>query len=300
MSSPKTFSRLRVVDQGFDHHQGSVGRQRVVCSPNEVQLLLQVPVVEDHPHRDEIGLRQRIDEEVARGGRDAIAQAGGGDALRRDGLDDRQVERRALEMRVPSGDLDAEEPGCAAHVAQRPEWREVELLGERLEVDARDAGHRVQELLQPRRLGVELLEHPVAAVLGLVLWLPGAKRLGKILPEAEQAGVQHLEDAAHVAGAGPVQVEDTGSCVAVRRAGAVAVAIEEAHRHQSVEEVVGAAGVQAELGAELGRGEPARSQVREELQLDRRHEHLGGPEGERRLEDRRDIGLCHAQDACGQ
>ena len=60
---------------------------------------------------------------------------------------------------MPSGDLDAQEPGRAADVAQRPEWREVELLGERLEVDARDAGHRAQELLQPRQLGVELLEH---------------------------------------------------------------------------------------------------------------------------------------------
>ena len=47
---------------------------------------------------------------------------------------------------------------------------------ERVEVGARDAGHRAHELLEPRQVGVELLEHRLLAVLDLVLRLAGLER----------------------------------------------------------------------------------------------------------------------------
>ena len=109
-------------------------------------------------------------------------QAGGGDAAssrsaRPAGRSNEVHWRCGCRLR----DLDAEQPGRAADVAQRLERREVELLGERLEVDAREAGHRAHELLEPRQLGVELLEHALLAVLDLVLRLArcAAPRAGR-------------------------------------------------------------------------------------------------------------------------
>ncbi len=116
------------------------GGQRVVGRLDEVHLPLQVPVVQDHAHRDDVGLGQRILEEVARRRRDAIAQARRRRCLRSAiGVDGRQVERCAVQVRVPLGDDDREQPGGAADVAQGLVVREVELLGESLEVAARDA-----------------------------------------------------------------------------------------------------------------------------------------------------------------
>ena len=136
---------------------------------------------------------------------DAVLQPGGGDVLLRDRFDGRQIEGDALEMRMSLRDFDAEQAGRAADVAERLEFREIKLLRERLEVDAREAGHRAHELLQPGQVRVELLEHALLAVLDLVLRLAGAQRLGQIVPELEEPRVEHDQDAADVTRAGFVE-----------------------------------------------------------------------------------------------
>jgi hypothetical protein len=49
-----------VADQGFNRHQRSAGRQRFECRPDQVHLFLQVPVMQDHAHRDDVGLWQWV------------------------------------------------------------------------------------------------------------------------------------------------------------------------------------------------------------------------------------------------
>ena len=57
------------------------GRQGVVGAADEVHLLLQIPIVENHPHRDEVRLGQRVFEEIAGGCVDAIARPDGGNGV---------------------------------------------------------------------------------------------------------------------------------------------------------------------------------------------------------------------------
>ena len=96
-----------VVNQRFDGHQRTAGRQSVVGRADEVHLLLQIPVVQNHAHRDDVGLRQRVFEEITGRGADAILQSGGGDVFVRDRLDWRQIEADALEMRMFLRDFNA-------------------------------------------------------------------------------------------------------------------------------------------------------------------------------------------------
>src|SRR5690348_6126643 len=99
----------------------------------------------------------------------ATRQAGGGDMFLRDRFDDRQIETGAGKMWVSLGNFNAEETRCAADIAERPEVREVEFFRERLEVDAREAGHRAHELFQPWKVRIEFLKHPLLPMLNLIL-----------------------------------------------------------------------------------------------------------------------------------
>ena len=77
-------------------------------------------------------------------------------------------------------------------------WEKSNFSARALEVDAREAGHRVHELFEAGGVGVELLEHRPAGVLDLVLRSAGAQRLGQVAPEPVQPRVEHLQDAADV------------------------------------------------------------------------------------------------------
>src|SRR5215510_1094211 len=133
---PEDVLAPRVVDQRLDGDEGTTGRQGIVGEADEVPLLLEVPVVEDHAHRDHIGLWQRVAQEITRGGGDPVGESGGGDGLLRDRLDGREVERCGPEVSMPLRHLDGQEAGRAADIAERLITREVELLGERLEIQA--------------------------------------------------------------------------------------------------------------------------------------------------------------------
>lgn len=284
-----------VVDEGLDGDEGAAalrlaqggGGEGVESGLDEVLLFLEVPVMEDHPHRDDVGLGDWVLEKVSRGCGHAVLEAGGCDVLPGDGLHGREVERDALHVRVPLRNLNREEAGRAADVAERLVLREVELRREGLEVDPREARHRAQELLELRRVGVERLENPLLPVLLLVLGLAGPKRFRQVVPVAEEAGVEHDEDAADVAGG--FFVEEVGALggVVVEGPGPVAVAAEELHGDEGVEEVGDAARVEAEGFAEVGAGLAAvLAEAGEDAHFDGGEEDLGVPEAEGGLEDR--------------
>src|SRR5260370_1416265 len=69
----------RVVNDVFNRYKRTAGRERLVGGADEVQLLLKIPVVENHPHRDQVRLGQSVLEEIARRGAHTLAQTGPGD-----------------------------------------------------------------------------------------------------------------------------------------------------------------------------------------------------------------------------
>ena len=185
----------------------------------------------------------------------------------------------------------AEQPRRAADVAQRLELREIELLGERFEVDPREPRHAAQELLERRLLFVERLEDPLLSVLGLVLRLAGPQRFGKVVPELEEPRVQHLENAADVARAPAVEVQRARRRVRVGRAGPVALPVEDLHRDQGVEEIRDPARVHFQLAAQGLARQGAIAECGEDPHLDRGEQHLRRPEAECGLENRAGIEL---------
>ncbi len=181
-------------------------------------------------------------------------------------------------MREALGHRRCELAGRAAYVAQRAVLREVDFLGQRLEVRAGNAAHRGHELLEARRIGVQLVEHRAAVVLDLVLRLTGFQCGAEVVPVAEEPRVQHLEHAADVAGLVLVEERRGVRRVAILARGAIADAVEEAERHEGVEEVVHAARVQPQHASQLRAGERARTERGEHAELHCRQQHLRGPE----------------------
>ena len=72
------------------------------------------------------------------------------------------------------GDFDTQQSSCAADIAQAVIAREIEFIGERFEVDARQASHPLEETLELFRVGIQFVEYVFAAVFGFVLRSPGA------------------------------------------------------------------------------------------------------------------------------
>ena len=158
--------------------------------------------MEDHPHGDQVRLREFVGEEVdILAGLDPAFEAGCPDVPFGDRADHRQVERRAGEMRMPRLHLGGEQAGGAADIGMAFERREIELLREGLEIQHADPGHRIHELFEPLGLGIKLLEDRLAIMLDLGLRLAGLQRLGEVGPEGVEAGIRHFQDAADIAGA---------------------------------------------------------------------------------------------------
>jgi len=135
-------------------------------------------------------------------------------------------------------------------------------------------------------LCVELFKHSYLAVFDFVLGRAGAEGGGEIVPEFEEAIVEHDEHATDVTRAGAV--EEEGACGGVEVSGrwAVAIAVEEFHSDEGVEEVADRARVQGEFCAKVCAGEAAGAESCEEVEFDGGEEDFGGPEGEGGLEDR--------------
>src|SRR5581483_1648504 len=144
-----------------------------------------------------------------------------------------------------------------ADVSDRLVASPVELLRERHEIAALESAHRLEERAEPGGIGVELLEHRLAAVLELVLRLAGLERGLEIAPEAIEPRVHHVGDAADVGRARLVEEGRGVERIAIARGRTVAVALEEFERDERIEEVVPAARMEPELPAQLLRGQGA-------------------------------------------
>ena len=171
-----------------------------------VHLFLEVPVVQDHSHRDYVGLRQRFLKEIAGRGADPVSQPGRGNVLFRYRLYRREVETDAGDLRMFFGDFDAEQSSCTADIAEAVIAREVEFVGERFEVYTRKTCHSVEEAFELFRFGVQFIEYVFASVLGFVLRFPGAQRFRQIIPVLEQPRIEHLGDSADVTRAVAVEI----------------------------------------------------------------------------------------------
>ena len=132
-------------------------------------------------------------------------------------LDRRQVKTDALDTRMFLGDFDTQQSSCAADIAQAVIAREIEFIGERFEVDARQAGHSVEKALELFRVGIQFIEYIFAAVLGFVLRFPRAQSFGQIIPVREQPRIVHFRDSADVARAAAVEIQSGGGRIKIFR-----------------------------------------------------------------------------------
>jgi len=245
--------------------------------------------MQNHTHRDEVGLRQRVLEEVTGRRAHTSFQPGGGNVFLRDRFDNWQIEADTGEMRVSLRDLNAEQAGRAADIAEGPESRKVKLLRERLEVDARGAGHRTHELFQSGHVRVEFLEHAFLPVFDLVLRPAGSQGLGQIVPKFEQPCVEHDQKPADVPWAGFVQEHGTFGRVEIFCLGSVAVSVEKLHRHKRVKKVGDGAWMEVQFPAQLRAGETPIRECGEQADLNGREQDLGPPKTKGGLQDRRRI-----------
>jgi hypothetical protein len=108
-----------------------------------------------------------------------------------------------------------------------------ELLRDRQVGAVTESGHCGEELLQAGRIRIQRLEEWRLARLRLVLELPRAQCLGEAAPEAIQAVVGHLQDAAHVRRLVLVEEQVRARCVVVNPV----ATLEEPEGHQRVEKV---------------------------------------------------------------
>jgi len=88
-------------------------------------------------------------------------------------------------------------------------------------------GHPAKELLQPGRVGVELFEHSLVAVLNLILRLTGAQGFRQIVPEFEETCVQHLQDTTDVTRAVAVEIQCSERRVEIARRRSITFPFEE-------------------------------------------------------------------------
>lgn len=153
------------------------------------------------------------------------------------------------------GCFDAEQATGTADVAEGFEGREIELGGEGFEVDPGKASHSAQELFESGKFFLEFLKHALLAVFDFVLRLAGAESFRQIVPELEEAGVEHDENAADVTRAVAVEIESAGGSVLVGGRRSVALALQKLHGDQSVEKIKSASGVDTNLGGQVRAGQ---------------------------------------------
>src|SRR5581483_5251208 len=114
-----------------------------------------------------------------------------------------------------------------------------------------------------RRVGIQLLKNAFLAVLRFVLRLACAKGFRQIVPEFEEALVQHNQNSADVARAIAIKIKSSSGRVEVFRFRTVSLAVEELHCHKRIKKISDAPWVQTELFANLRAHEPSLAEAGE-------------------------------------
>src|SRR5215510_5964298 len=174
-----------------------------------------------------------------------------------------QIESDALDTWMSLRNFNAKQSCRATDITQRAVAREIEFLGQRFKVDPRKAGHCVKELLQLRRIRIELLENTFFALLGFVLRLTGSQGLRQAVPEFEEPCVQHLQNSTYVSRALPIQIQSRRGRIEIFGVLSFAFALQKFHYEKRIEEICDAARMQAEFFSNLRAGEPVLPQFAE-------------------------------------
>ena len=272
----------RVVDDRVVDDQPPPGRQGGVGLGQQSALLGEVPVVQDVAHDDHVGRRHGIGEEVPGGEAHAVLQAVFLHIGVEHGLHDRKVETGARQVRMRLGDRHRRPALGAADIDERLDLVPRKQRRHRVRRRQADPGHPAQEALQDLRVGIDDREQVFAAVLGLVLRQAGLQRLGQPVPEPVEPLVGHFQDAADIAGLGPIQVQRGLRRIGV---GAGRIPVQHAERHQRVEEVTRRARVQLQAPGQFLQRLGTAAQLREHAQFDGAQQRLGAPEAPAELHD---------------
>jgi len=138
-----------------------------------------------------------------------------------------------------------------------------------------------KETLQIDGIGIHGGERIRSAVLGLVLRLAAAQRLGQMAPERIEAPIGHLQQPTDIRRLGPIEID-----VRFRRIGVFTRAhLQHAKRHQRIEEIARAALVQAEFFPQGVMAQRTLGQRREKTELHRTQERLRAPEAQAQAHD---------------
>jgi hypothetical protein len=118
-----------------------------------------------------------------------------------------------------------------------------------------------------------------------VLRLPGLERSAEVIPETEQARIQHLREPTDVVRARFVKKRRCRGSILVFSLWAIAIPVEKFERDQSIEEIVGSARMKIERCTELWCRHRSVPEGGKQLQLHCREQHLGSPKGGGGLHD---------------
>ena len=164
-----------------------------------------------------------------------------------DWFDGWEIKANAFDLRVAFRHFDTEQSGGATYIAKASVRRKVEFFGKSFKVDPRKTCHPAEELLELLRIRVEFFEYGFVAVFGFVLRLTGAKGFRQIVPEPEQARVQHFQNSADIPRTAFIQVKSSSDRIEILGMRSVTLALEEFHSDQGVKEIADGTRVEANL-----------------------------------------------------
>jgi len=105
------------VNKSFNGDERPTRRECIIRCAEEMHLLLEIPVMQNHAHGDDIGFGQRVVEEVAGTGADAFRESSCRNVLSRNGFHGWQVERSAAQMRMLLGHFNGQQAGRSTDIA---------------------------------------------------------------------------------------------------------------------------------------------------------------------------------------
>jgi hypothetical protein len=118
MSRPAKFFPALIVNQVLVDDKRSAIGQRLIRLPQQRPLLVETPVVQDHPHDQHIRLREWFFEEVATMEREAPLKLKGSDVLLEKRADGGQIKTLSSQVRIRKSDSNSEAPLCGADIGK--------------------------------------------------------------------------------------------------------------------------------------------------------------------------------------
>src|SRR5437773_172660 len=270
---PESIPPPIVIDDRVEHDERPAVRKRLVRLRDEPPLFVEVPVVEDVSHDENIPLWERIREEVPRLEAKPLLQTERGNVLFEDGANAGQVVPNPGQVRMGEGELYGKPALRGAQVDERAVVPPRELLRYCDGEPHAEPRHSLEKRLQAGGVRVEGREQ-VLSFLDLVLGPPGPQGLRKGPPEGVQTGIRHLEH--------PTEVRRLRSVEEQFRVRRVLVAsvmpLEHVEGYKGIEKVPRPPRVQPEAFRKGFGAEGSLREFCEHAELHRRQQDLRSPE----------------------